>query len=170
MTKLLQNTRALLIWLLPVVVLVLTAAFVTACDNTAPANVQPAATVEVDTEISAAADQVAIEAFDQPQAFLADEQNTVDVVNAFGPAVAAINVSVQGQAMRPFEDIPEDQLPPEFRDILPFLDEEVPTVQSSGSGFLIKAKGAKPAIWSPTITSYKKVCRRERPSSFQGLP
>jgi S1-C subfamily serine protease len=80
-------------------------------------------------------------AFDEPLALLASEQNTIDVVNEFGPSVVAINVSVQGEAMRPFENVPPEQLPPEFRDILPFLDEEVPTRQSAGSGFLIDDMG-----------------------------
>ncbi|UCC54366.1 MAG: trypsin-like peptidase domain-containing protein [Anaerolineaceae bacterium] len=43
--------------------------------------------------------------------------------------------------MRPFENIPPDKLPPEFRDLLPFLDEEIPVRQSAGSGFLVDFKG-----------------------------
>lgn len=43
--------------------------------------------------------------------------------------------------MRPFENIPPDRLPPEFRDLLPFLEEEVPTMQSAGSGFVIDLEG-----------------------------
>jgi S1-C subfamily serine protease len=44
--------------------------------------------------------------------------------------------------MRPFANIPADQIPPEFRDLLPFLGEEVPRQQSAGSGFLIDAKAS----------------------------
>jgi S1-C subfamily serine protease len=80
--------------------------------------------------------------FDESAAFLANEQNTIDVVNAFGPSVVAINVTIQGEPMRPFADIPEDQLPQDFRDLLPFLDEEIPMQQSAGSGFLIKPKAS----------------------------
>jgi S1-C subfamily serine protease len=83
-----------------------------------------------------------LETFSEPEAFLADEQNTVDVVNTFGPSVVAINVIVQGEAMQPFADIPPDQLPPGFRDLLPFLDEEIPMNQGAGSGFLIESKGS----------------------------
>lgn len=95
-----------------------------------------------DTEAPAVRNEAtkAFELFDESEAFLADEQNTIDMVNAFGPSVVAINVSVQGEAMRPFNDIPPDQLPPEFRDLLPFLDEDIPTRQSAGSGFLINVE------------------------------
>ena len=96
-----------------------------ACDNTA---------VPFDRD---EATTVALETFSETEAFLADEKNTIDIVNEFGSLVVAINVSVQGKAMRPFQDIPADELPPEFRDLLPFLDEEIPIRQSAGSGFLI---------------------------------
>ncbi len=137
MPKLLQKTRISFLGLLLVSIFI-----VTACNDTAVPTEQPEATVEAPDEAATEAVAEEVEPFDEPQAFLADEQNTVDVVNAFGPAVAAINVSVQGEAMRPFEDIPADQLPPDFRDILPFLDDEIPIRQSSGSGFLIDVKGA----------------------------
>ncbi len=90
----------------------------------------------------AVATDEAPEPFSEPKAFLADEQNTVEIVNAFGPAVVAINVTIRGEAMRPFEGFAPDQLPPEFRDLLPFLDDEVPTSQSAGSGFQIDVEGA----------------------------
>jgi S1-C subfamily serine protease len=114
------SARIPLQWFLLIPLLILAA-----CDRVAVPNDQ----TEQATE--------SIQSLNEPEAFLADEQNTIDVVNAFGPAVAAINVSVQGEVMRPFEDIPADQLPPEFRDLLPFFDDEIPTRQSSGSGFLI---------------------------------
>jgi S1-C subfamily serine protease len=121
MPTLLWNARTSFLW--PLLVLV-------ACVDSAVPTSENEATVE------------AITTLNEPAAFLADEQNTVEVVNALGPGVVAINVNVQGEAMRPFEDIPPDQLPPEFRDLLPFLDDEVPIAQSAGSGFLIEAKGA----------------------------
>ena len=120
-----MNARGQLLWLLLVPLLLLAA-----CSNTVVPTDRTEATVEM------------LETFNEPKAFLADEQNTVEVVNAFGPSVVAINVIVQGEAMRPFANIPADQLPPEFRDLLPFLDEEIPTQQSAGSGFLIEAKGS----------------------------
>ena len=53
----------------------------------------------------------------------------------------AINVSVQGEVMRPFEDVPPEELPPKFRDLLPFLGEEIPIRQSAGSGILVNVEG-----------------------------
>lgn len=82
----------------------------------------------------------ATQTFVEPAAFIENEQNTIDVVNEFGPSVVAINVTIQGEPMRPFANVPEDQLPEDFRDLLPFLDEEIPMQQSAGSGFLIKPK------------------------------
>ncbi|MFK7803267.1 MAG: S1C family serine protease [Anaerolineae bacterium] len=76
--------------------------------------------------------------FSEGSALLADELNTIDIINDFGPSVVAVNVTVAGEPMIPFEDVPAEQLPQEFQDILPFLDEERPLQQSSGSGFLIE--------------------------------
>jgi len=118
------NVPKALFWLLLVPLLLLAA-----CDDNAVLADQ--------TESTTKAVMTSIE----PEAFLANEQNTIDVVNAFGPSVVAINVTLQGEAMHPFENISPDQLPPEFRDLLPFLDEETPTQQSAGSGFLIDVKG-----------------------------
>ena len=39
--------------------------------------------------------------------FLENEQNTVDIVKRFGPAVVAINVTIQGQRLNPFERLEE---------------------------------------------------------------
>lgn len=83
-----------------------------------------------------------IKVFDEGSALLADEQNTIDIINSVGPSVVAINVTVAGEPMLPFEDVPAEQLPQEFQDILPFLDEERPLRQSSGSGFLIEPEGS----------------------------
>ena len=79
-----------------------------------------------------------IKPFNESSALLADEQNTIDIINSVGPSVVAINVTVAGEPMLPFEDVPAEQLPQEFQDLLPFLDEERPLRQSSGSGFLIE--------------------------------
>lgn len=102
----------------------------TACDRTAVPTDRPEPTV------------VLLETFNEPEAFLADEQNTVDVVNSIGPSVVAINVILLGEPMRPFADVPPDQLPPDFRDLLPFLGEQIPKRQSAGSGFLIDPEGS----------------------------
>jgi S1-C subfamily serine protease len=123
-----RNIRLSFLWILLVSSLILAA-----CDNA----VVPTESVMATAVATAEATVEAPEKFNEPEAFLADEQNTIDVVNEFGPSVVAINVTVRGESMRPFEDIPPDQLPPEFRDLLPFLDEEIPMRQSAGSGFLI---------------------------------
>jgi serine protease Do len=124
MPMIFRNKRPPLLWILLVSTFLLVA-----CSDNVAENDQAAASNEV------------INSFNEFESFLANEQNTVDIVNAFGPSVVAINVSVQGEAMRPFEDVPQEQLPPEFRDLLPFLDEEIPIRQSAGSGFLIDVKG-----------------------------
>lgn len=129
MSTLSTEDRLIFMWLPFLCLLPFSLFMLAACDDGA------------DTVERTAASSEGVRALDEPEAFLADEQNTVDVVNAFGPAVAAINVTVQGEAMRPFEDIPPDQLPPEFRDLLPFLEEEIPLQQSAGSGFLIDLDG-----------------------------
>ena len=107
-----------------------------------------------------------VEPLNEAEAFLADEKNTVEVVNAYGPSVAAINVSILGEAMRPFEDIPPDRLPPEFRDLLPFLDEETPTRQSAGSGFLIDVDVEETSY---LVTNYHVVKESLEPSTTRFL-
>ncbi len=113
-----------------VLLLLVSLLLLAACDATPVPTDQIEASVEV------------LETFSEPESLIADEQNTVDVVNAFGPGVVAINVTVQGEAMRPFADIPADQLPQDFQDLLPILDEEIPRQQSAGSGFLINTKAS----------------------------
>lgn len=110
------------------IVLIVFLLILTACDD----NTFSAVQAEIDPEI--------IQPFDESTSFLANEQNTIEVVNSFGPSVVAINVTIQGEPMRPFANVPEDQLPQDFRDLLPFLDEEIPMQQSAGSGFLINPK------------------------------
>jgi S1-C subfamily serine protease len=101
--------------------------FLVACSDTVVLNETIEPTIDLD------------KTFNEPEALLADEQNTIDVVGTFGPNVVAINVTMLGEAMRPFPNVPPDMLPPEIRDLLPYLDEEIPIQQSSGSGFLIDA-------------------------------
>ncbi|MGD9093467.1 MAG: trypsin-like peptidase domain-containing protein [Anaerolineales bacterium] len=132
-----KNVR-LKVWLLLIFSLLL----LTACDS----GVAPTEPIEATVEV--------LETFNEEEAFLADEQNTVDIVNAFGHSVVAINVTVQGEVMRPFANIPPDQLPPEFRDLLPFLDEEVPMRQSAGSGFVIDSRASG---MSYLVTNYHVV-------------
>ena len=78
--------------------------------------------------------------FDEPRAFLENELNTVDVVSAIGPSVAAISVSVPEDGFTPFGNTPPELLPPELRELLPYLDGEVPLQQGSGSGFVVNLR------------------------------
>jgi S1-C subfamily serine protease len=71
--------------------------------------------------------------------FLADEQNTVDVVKTYGDSVVAINVKVQGRTVSPFGGIPPESLPPQFRQFLQPQQQQLQ--QSSGSGFVIDEAG-----------------------------
>ena len=69
-------------------------------------------------------------------ALLEDEANTVSIVEAFGPSVVAVRVEVLGRAVDPFTAL-RDQLPPQFRDLLPQLPDSLQRRQGSGSGFVI---------------------------------
>ncbi|MCP4382416.1 MAG: trypsin-like serine protease [Hyphomicrobiales bacterium] len=79
---------------------------------------------------------------DEAQALLADESNTIAVIERYGPSVVAVSVTIRGEPMSPVENIPEDQIPPPFRGFVPFLEEQEPVRQSAGSGFLITVDGA----------------------------
>lgn len=76
---------------------------------------------------------------DETSALLADEANTVDVVEAFGASVVAVRVEVLGQAVDPFAQF-RDMVPPQFRDF--FSIPQAPSTprlrQGSGSGFVIE--------------------------------
>ena len=81
--------------------------------------------------------------FDEARAFLENEVNTVDVAAAIGPSVAAINVGVPRDSASRFGDTPPELLPPELKELLPYLDEEVPQQQGSGSGFVVSLNGER---------------------------
>ena len=174
-----RKPGAVLLGLLVVSVLVLTA-----CSDGAASKADQAAALSVDSEVvpvaglasgetDPAADPAAesaaaavVETHDEAASFLADEKNTVEVVNAYGPSVVAINVIVKGEAMQPFEGVPSEQLPPEFRDLLPFLDEETPTMQSAGSGFLINIDVAETSY---LVTNYHVVKESLEPGTTRFL-
>jgi S1-C subfamily serine protease len=65
--------------------------------------------------------------FDQPNATLQDEENTVAIVEVFGTSVVAINVEVFGVRANPYADLYD----------LP----NIPFRQGSGSGFVVDADG-----------------------------
>ncbi len=84
--------------------------------------------------------QGAVQPPDPTTARLQDEQNTIDIVNAIGPSVVAVNVEVRGELVNPFSDL-MPYLPEPFRDFFP-QPRGIPRVQqSSGSGFVIDADG-----------------------------
>ena len=72
------------------------------------------------------------------------ERNTVELYQEFGTSVVAIEVTVRGERIDPFERIPEDMIPPRFRQFLEqqIPQHEAPQQQGAGSGFLIDADGA----------------------------
>ena len=100
-----------------------------------------------------------VDQLDEIQANLDYEENTIQVVETYGPSVVAVNVAVQGERMNPFED-PQffDQLPEDFQDQIPeefrrfFTPQEpqeegdqapdqAPRQQGSGSGFVADEAG-----------------------------
>jgi S1-C subfamily serine protease len=74
-------------------------------------------------------------------ALLESERNTVEIVDRYGPAVVAVNVTVEGRMTSPFEDIPEEDIPPFFRQFLPQFEERQAPRRGSGSGFVVDAEG-----------------------------
>lgn len=72
---------------------------------------------------------------------LPDERNTIDIVGRYGPSVVAVNVVVEGVVSDPFAGIPDDQIPPFFRDLFPGGPQQQAPQRGSGSGFVIDAAG-----------------------------
>ncbi|MBK1726619.1 S1C family serine protease [Halorhodospira neutriphila] len=72
----------------------------------------------------------------------AAERNTVEIFQRYGPSVVAIEVTVRGKRVDPFEGIPKDMIPPRFRE---FFESphgmERPKQQGAGSGFVIDGEG-----------------------------
>lgn len=68
---------------------------------------------------------------------LEDERNIVEVAATVGPSVVAVNVEVEGRVTNPFENIPQDQIPPLFRDFIPQFNQPEAPQQGSGSGFVV---------------------------------
>lgn len=86
--------------------------------------------------------------FDESRALLENEQNTIDIINAYGDSVVSINVSAASPVVssedmvNPFEEL-EDMFPfmPDFfRFQLP-ENYQAPRREGSGSGFLIDDEG-----------------------------
>jgi serine protease Do len=79
---------------------------------------------------------------DERGALLADERNTIDIVERYGPSVVAVNVTVRGEPVDPFAPF-RDSLPPQFRDFfrLPEAPQTPQLRQGSGSGFVVDGLG-----------------------------
>jgi serine protease Do len=74
---------------------------------------------------------------DERAALLADERNTIEIIEAFGASVVAVHVEVAGQAVDPFAGLRE-QIPPQFRDFFNLPAPGAPQRRAgSGSGFVI---------------------------------
>ncbi len=86
----------------------------------------------------------AVSPLDESQALLADELNTIEIVDLYGPSVVAVNVEVRGQRMDPFGDLLE-QIPPQFRDqfrfMIPPSTPQEQVQRGSGSGFVVNEQG-----------------------------
>jgi serine protease Do len=80
---------------------------------------------------------------DESAALLADERNTIDIVERYGPSVVAVNVTVRGEPVDPFAPF-RDSLPPQFRDFfrLPEAPQTPQLRQGSGSGFVVDGAGS----------------------------
>ncbi len=70
---------------------------------------------------------------------LEDERNTIEVFQRHGDSVVAISVTVRGNGVDPFEGIPEEMIPPWFRERWP--EPEPRPRHGAGSGFVIDDDG-----------------------------
>ncbi len=73
-------------------------------------------------------------------ALLQDEQNTIEIVNAYGPSVVAVNVTVRGQRMNPFQG-QGPNVPRGFQPFIPQQPQGPQIQQGTGSGFVVDAQG-----------------------------
>jgi len=91
---------------------------------------------------SAPAHAQGVAGLDERSALLADERNTIDIVERYGPSVVAVNVTVRGEPVDPFAPF-RDSLPPQFRDFfrLPEAPQTPQLRQGSGSGFVVDDVG-----------------------------
>ncbi len=70
---------------------------------------------------------------------LAYEQNTINIVNKYGPSVVAINVTVKGKRVNPLQDVPP-QFRQFFKQFMPpgYSQQQIqPVERAAGSGFVV---------------------------------
>ncbi|MGL4608976.1 MAG: S1C family serine protease [Trueperaceae bacterium] len=87
--------------------------------------------------------EVSAQTLDENAALLQDEENTIGVYETFGNSVVAINVSVEGEVVNPFENFqlpPGFELPPQFQ-TPEGEDGEPQRQQGTGSGFVVDEQG-----------------------------
>lgn len=92
---------------------------------------------------SASQEQERSEESADQEALLQWEQNTVDIVKRFEESVVSVNVEIRGQRVDPLQGIPEEQIPPFFREFMPPQQQQrqQPPQQGSGSGFVVNEEG-----------------------------
>jgi serine protease Do len=80
-----------------------------------------------------------VQPLDESAALLADEENTISVIDTYGNSVVAINIEISGQTVDPFGGL-QNQLPPGFQ--LPQgQDSQSAPIQGTGSGFVVDDQG-----------------------------
>jgi serine protease Do len=104
----------------------------------APAALALAATLVVGLVPTVVAQETAD--FDEANALLASELNTIDIIDRFGASVVAVNVAVPSDEASRFDDLPEDEVPDDFRRFQQFFGDEGFVRRSNGSGFLIQVE------------------------------
>ncbi len=80
-----------------------------------------------------------VSSINEGQALLQDEENTISIVDTYGPSVVAINVTIRGQAVIPEQF--QDLLPPGFEMPQGQDGEEAPLQEGAGSGFVVDERG-----------------------------
>jgi serine protease Do len=108
-------------------------------------NPQPRAVQAQEAQEDIQEAEVSIQPLDEGAALLQDEENTIGIYETFGNSVVAINVSVAGEVVNPFEEF-QDQLPPGFELPPQFQqpqgeDGDEPRQQGTGSGFVVDEAG-----------------------------
>ncbi|MEX2536715.1 MAG: trypsin-like peptidase domain-containing protein [Trueperaceae bacterium] len=136
----------LLVWLVTFV-LVLVAAFIT--DRATPV----ALAQENETREAGSAGQ------SESDELLASELNTIQIAERYSNSVVSINLEVSGQRVDPFDGVPEESIPPFFRQFTP---QEQPPQRGSGSGFVVSEDGR-------IITNFHVVASALEPGSTELL-